>query len=78
MNETQELALKRVFDRVPLISQLTPSGTVMPMPVYDKRVANEPMTFDAFKALAYEGYGYVIVPWAGMWLGIEQDGYTHS
>ena len=20
----------------------------------------------------------IIVPWAGMWLGIEADGYTHS
>ena len=24
------------------------------------------------------GYGAVMVPWAGMWLGIEKDGHTHS
>lgn len=24
------------------------------------------------------GYGAVMVPYAGMWLGIEKDGYTHS
>lgn len=24
------------------------------------------------------GGGAVIVPWCGMWLGIEPDGYTHS
>ena len=24
------------------------------------------------------GYGAVMVPWSGMWLGIEPDGYTHS
>lgn len=22
--------------------------------------------------------GCVMVPWCGMWLGIEQDGHTHS
>ncbi len=24
------------------------------------------------------GFGAVMVPWCGMWLGIEPDGYTHS
>jgi hypothetical protein len=24
------------------------------------------------------GYGAVMLPWKGMWLGIEKDGYTHS
>lgn len=24
------------------------------------------------------GHGYILVPFAGMWLGIEPDGYTHS
>lgn len=24
------------------------------------------------------GYGAVMVPFAGMWVGIETDGYTHS
>ena len=23
-------------------------------------------------------YGCIMVPWCGMWLGIERDGYTHS
>lgn len=25
-----------------------------------------------------DGSGCVLVPWKGMWLGIETDGYTHS
>lgn len=25
-----------------------------------------------------DGSGCVMVPWCGMWLGIETDGYTHS
>ena len=25
-----------------------------------------------------DGSGCVIVPWCGMWVGIEVDGYTHS
>ena len=24
------------------------------------------------------GFGCVMLPWCGMWLGIEPDGYTHS
>jgi hypothetical protein len=24
------------------------------------------------------GYGAVMIPWAGMWLGVEKDGHTHS
>ncbi len=24
------------------------------------------------------GYGALMVPWKGMWLGIERDGHTHS
>jgi hypothetical protein len=31
-----------------------------------------------FRAKLQSGYGYVMLPWAGMWLGIETDGYTHS
>ena len=26
----------------------------------------------------YDGSGCVMIPFAGMWLGIETDGYTHS
>jgi hypothetical protein len=26
----------------------------------------------------FDGSGCIMLPWAGMWLGIETDGYTHS
>ena len=33
-----------------------------------------------FRRQAVPGIGgdYVLIPFAGMWLGIEKDGYTHS
>jgi hypothetical protein len=37
--------------------------------------------FRAFRAsvqLAFGCDGAVVVPWCGMWLCIERDGYTHS
>lgn len=30
------------------------------------------------RAVKYGFDGVVMVPFAGMWLGIERDGYTHS
>ena len=35
--------------------------------------------YRAFRRTVYPGnWGCVMVPWAGMHLGIEEDGYTHS
>ena len=31
-----------------------------------------------FRRTAKAGYDCVMLPWCGMWLGIESDGYTHS
>jgi hypothetical protein len=36
------------------------------------------MTYRQFRKLARVSFGALMVPWCGMWLGIEQDGYTHS
>jgi hypothetical protein len=31
------------------------------------------------KVVGYsDGSGCVMIPWRGMWLGVEKDGYTHS
>lgn len=35
-------------------------------------------TYRSFRRRAQPGPGCVMVPFAGMWLGIEPDGYTHS
>lgn len=34
--------------------------------------------YRAFRRTVQPGWGCVMVPFAGMWLGIEPDGYTHS
>jgi hypothetical protein len=37
------------------------------------------MTYGEFQAYAEHSHiGCIMVPWLGMWLGIEPDGYTHS
>jgi len=35
-------------------------------------------SYRAFRRTVQPGPGCVMVPFAGMWLGIEPDGYTHS
>lgn len=39
------------------------------------------LTYRQFRATIQPTFGMdgaVILPWCGMWLAIEQDGYTHS
>jgi hypothetical protein len=38
----------------------------------------EGISYRAFRRLVQPGWGCVMLPFAGMWLGIEPDGYTHS
>jgi len=40
----------------------------------------KPKTYLQFRRTAYNDViaNCVIVPWCGMWLGIEPDGYTHT
>ena len=35
-------------------------------------------TYRAFRRTVQPGPGCIMVRYAGMWLGIEPDGYTHS
>ena len=39
---------------------------------------NQGMTYRQFRATAQSGYDCIMIHWSGMWLGIEDDGYTHS
>lgn len=41
---------------------------------------NQPpvIAYRAFRRTVVPGPDCVMVRWAGMWLGIENDGYTHS
>ena len=47
--------------------------------IYQREWNAKPATYLAFRRTASQSYmGCVMVPWCGMWLGIEPDGYTHS
>lgn len=39
---------------------------------------NQNLSYLQFRKTVQPGWDCVMVPWCGMWLGIEQDGYTHS
>ncbi len=47
--------------------------------VYD-RDTNVAPSYLAFRRTAHKAFiiNCLMVPWKGMWLGIEPDGYTHS
>jgi hypothetical protein len=49
------------------------------------RLVNDPgnkvgtdLPYRVFRKLVQPGPDCIMVPFAGMWLGIEPDGYTHS
>lgn len=39
---------------------------------------NEPISYRQFRKTVQFSFDCAMVPWCGMWLGIEQDGHTHS
>jgi hypothetical protein len=36
------------------------------------------MSYRQFRKTVVQGYDCLMVQWDSMWLGIENDGYTHS
>lgn len=45
------------------------------------READQGLTYRSFRMLAvpiFAGDGAIALPWCGMWLCIEANGYTHS
>lgn len=38
----------------------------------------EGTSYLTFRRTVQMGWGCIMVPFAGMWLGIEPDGYTHA
>ena len=48
--------------------------------IYDRNWKAKPESYLAFRRTAYVSHmqGCVMLPWCGMWLGIERDGHTHS
>lgn len=64
LSKAQQRALKAVYDRAPIYEKST-----------DKL-----MTYRQFRRKVIWAFydDVVMVPWKGMFLGIERDGYTHS
>ena len=47
-------------------------------PVPEVGVSDWLRGYRAFRRTVQPGPGCIMVRWAGIWLGIEPDGYTHS
>lgn len=79
LTKAQRAALKRVFDRQALVLEWN-GKTYMPSRAanYAPDESGPLMTYRQFRKLAHVSFGALMVPWCGMWLGIETDGYTHS
>jgi hypothetical protein len=75
----QTAALVRVFNRNPLYFRPDEDGK-KGMPASTPLFEGQPqLTFDEYMEYSsIDGYGCIMIPWNGMWLGIEKDGYTHS
>lgn len=77
LTREQRKALYKVYLRTPLVR--TVNGQTRTY------VQNEgyylgiyPLTYREFRRLVQPGWDCIMLPWLGMWLGIEADGYTHS
>jgi len=44
---------------------------------YDQN-PDDAKSYREFRRRVRPSMGYIMLPWCGMWLGIETDGYTHS
>ena len=75
INEAQEQALRRVYDRGALWRRREDGHMTTSDPLQGE---GPPLTYDEFRALAHVSLDVLTVPWCGMWLAIERDGYTHS
>lgn len=68
LSRAQRVALKRIYDRQP----------IYPRQPQNPAQSARALTYRQFRRTVRAGYNCVMVEWAGMWLGIEPDGYTHS
>ena len=74
--KAQRKALKKLFDRTP-IREVVPFG---PTEWCYERDACK-LTYKQFRRMVKPTIGMdnaIVIPWCGMWLAIEADGYTHS
>jgi hypothetical protein len=74
LTKEQRRALKRVYDRCPIYPLMTAQE-------FRDDVTAIPITYRQFRRGVQPTFGCdgcVMIQWAGMWLGIERDGYVHS
>ena len=77
LTRQQREALKRVYDRTALV--IEPDGTTRNAKQNEQYYGlARYATYREFRRTVQRGYDCIMVPWCGMWLGIESDGYTHS
>ncbi len=83
LTKGQRTALKRVFDLRPLY--ILPDGIIKSAEIgsrlnleCDVWLTAPLATYRQFRRTVQPALGCIMVPWCGMWLGIEPDGYTHS
>lgn len=77
VTKEQLRALKRVYDRQDL-TMVWQNGHVAAARWENYEPSRPIMSYREFRKIAVEGFDCLMVPWCGMWLGIEKDGYTHS
>lgn len=78
LTKAQRKALKAVYDRGPIYPYITPLEAQM---VASGRLTVVPITYRQFRRGVQPTFGMdgaIVIQWAGMWLVIETDGYTHS
>jgi len=78
LTRAQREAVKRVYDRGPIFPKLSKLEEQM---LLAGRPTVVPITYRQFRRGVQPMFGCdgsVLIQWAGMWLGIEPDGYTHS
>lgn len=71
--KAQRRAIRRVYERHTVHAQ--PAGTPARM------IGGRPTTYREYRKLlqpSLDGSGCVMLPFVGIWLGIETNGYTHS
>ena len=78
LTREQRLAVKRIYDRGPLVPNETPYGKIQAVWPRDGLWYPHYMTYREFRKTVQHGYDCAMVFWGTMWLGIEKDGYTHS
>lgn len=70
LTKEQQKALKRLWDR--------DKADALREKLSDRKETSTWSSYLAMRRTVFPGPGCVMIPWAGMILGIEPDGHTHS